>query len=116
MRVTIYQRCGINFNKNWQGSFHCGSAETNPTSIHEDVGSIPGLALWVRIQIGLSCGVGYRRGLRSRVAMAMVQSGGYSSDATLSLGTSYAMGAPLKNKNKTNKKELVNSFLLNFER
>ena len=25
-------------------SSHCGSAETNPTSIHEDMGSIPGLA------------------------------------------------------------------------
>ena len=26
-----------------QGSFHCGTAETNLPSIHEDVGSIPGL-------------------------------------------------------------------------
>ena len=33
--------------KNW-GSSHCGSAVTNPTSVHEDMGLIPGLAQWIK--------------------------------------------------------------------
>ena len=34
--------------KKEKGSSHCGSAVTNRTSIHEDVGWIPGLSQWVK--------------------------------------------------------------------
>ena len=38
----------INQNQVIPGSSHCGSAITSPTSIHEDVGSTPGLTQWVK--------------------------------------------------------------------
>ena len=43
------------------GSSPCGSAETNPTRIHEDAGSIPDLTQ--RVSVAMSSGVGHRRGL-----------------------------------------------------
>ena len=51
--------------------------------------------LWCRLQTLLGSGVG--------VAVAVAQAGGYSSDSTPSLGTSYASSRVLK-KTKQNKK------------
>ena len=42
----IGHRAMIEFPQRW--SSHCGSAEMNLTSIHEDKGSVPGLAQWVK--------------------------------------------------------------------
>ena len=40
-----------------EGSSHCGAVQTNPTSIREDVGSVPGLDPWVREGQGTSVAV-----------------------------------------------------------
>ena len=43
------QRGSIKWNTDFQsGSSRCGSTVTNPTSIHEDMDSICGLAHWVK--------------------------------------------------------------------
>ena len=60
---------------------------TNLTGIHEDVGSILGLALWVG---------------ESSIPVGMVQAGSYSSNWIPSLGTSICCSSGPK-KQKTNK-------------
>ena len=55
IRDPIVQRSGVflgsflcQIKKEEFGSSCCGSVETNVTSIHEDVGSVPGLDQWVK--------------------------------------------------------------------
>ena len=47
LKCSVYIQ-EIHFKKQWHRSSHHGAVEKNPTSNHEDEGSIPGLAQQVR--------------------------------------------------------------------
>ena len=78
-----------------------------PTSIHEEVGSIPGLTQWLRIQHCCELWCRSQMQLESCAAVAGVSAGSYSSNLTPNLEIPYASGAalkrPKKNKTKQNK-------------
>ena len=48
IKETIQEEDIIHINIYTPRDSHCGAVETNPTSIHDDVGSVPGLTQWVR--------------------------------------------------------------------
>ena len=80
-------------------SFHCGSAEVNPTRIHKDAGLIPGLALWVKVQRYCELWCRSKMQLGSGVAVAAAQAVSCGSNFTSSLGTSMCHGwSPKKTK------------------
>ena len=68
-------------------SFHCGIAETNPTSIHEYMGSVPGLSHWVG-DPGSELWCRWQTSLGYHVVVTVMWAGSCSSDSTPSLGTS----------------------------
>ena len=68
----------------------------NPTSNHEDTGSIPGPAWWVKGSgVAVNCGVG----CKSDIAVTVVQASSCSSDSTLA-ELAYAVGMALKRQKK----------------
>ena len=84
-------------------SSHCGSAETNLTSIHEDTGSIPGLAFdpWscsvgLRSSIAVSCGVGRSCGSDLALLWLWYRLAAVAPIGLLAWEPPYATGAALK--------------------
>ena len=83
---------------------HCGSVVRNPTSIHEETGLIPGLALRSQMR------------LRYGVALAVAQAGSCSSDSIPSLETSICCrGGPKKTKTNKQKSYMKKLYVLSME-
>ena len=94
--------------ENITGSSHCGLVEMNPASIHEDAGSFPVHAQWVKdpVFVAVSCGVGRRCGLNLSLLWLQCKSTAIALIRSLAWDLPYATPAAL-NKNKKSKENIT---------
>ena len=80
-----------------------GTAETNPTSVHEDTGSIPDLAQSAKDSIAMSCGVGRRHSSDPAWLWVWYRPAAVAPIGPLAWELPYAKGTALKKKQKKQK-------------
>ena len=97
--LNICRKCGSPENYRFWSS-HCGSQEVkNPTSIHEEVDSIPGLAQWIK-----GSGIGHRCSLDPAWLWLWCGPTAAAPIRPLAWELPYAAGEGLKRKNKKNRR------------